>query len=156
MTPTCFHLMSYQLLQIRRERGRERRRPLLSHTCNRFSTVLDAVGCVKKEILCEFPARVAVFCTAGCVGAVFRPGTFGVHLGSFVFAPALAFCCRCANAHPHSWTLTWHTWLFRKTVFSLAPLSVFSFIYGKPSPLPWSPAAWREGSPNICMAAEIN
>lgn len=67
------HLMSYQLLQIRREAERETEAAAVVHRKTLLSSCAGPGCCGMrplrlKEIFCrEFPACVAAFSTAGCV-----------------------------------------------------------------------------------------
>lgn len=112
----------------------------------------DAVNIVYVLACCALSAAPWCFSLA-------PPVSFRDHLCLHLLLVCCVDVCVCECVRPHSWSLTLHTWLLRETSFSLARLDVYSFIYGKPGNhrfclgLLWQR---REGSPNLCMAAEIN
>lgn len=147
--------MSYQLLQIRQERG-HCYHPL--HTP--FSTLLwdlDVVRCsgrinneagrkknwwqwrsfwISGAVMFREDAVNIVYvllcCALSAVAWCFSLAPL-VSFRDHLYLHLLLLCCVCECVRPHSWSLTLHTWLLLcETSFFLARLSVYSFIYGKP------------------------
>lgn len=147
--------MSYQLLQIRQERGH------CYHPLHTFvSTLLwdlDVAGCsgrinnkAGKKNSWHWHAfwiswgvmfredtvnivDVLLCCTLSAVPWCFSLAplvSFKDHLCLHLLPLCCVYVCDCVR--PHSWSLTLHTWLLCTTSFSLAHLGVYSFIYGKP------------------------
>ncbi len=151
--------MSYQLLQIRRERGHcyhplhtlfstglwdldvagrsGRINNEVPKTKNRDSDVhfgFLEVWCSERMLLtlcmCCCAAHLAL-----CLGALAWHLSWVSEIIFICTCSCRAVCvcvCACVCVRPHSWSLTLHTWLLRETSFSLAHLDVYSFIYGKP------------------------